>query len=942
MSTRPREAAQGRGGLSEPAAEAANPRHHLILIDGSGYIFRAFHALPPMTRPDGTPVNAVFGFVNMLAKFLSEHAADRIAVVFDAARKTFRNDIYPAYKAQRPDPPEDLVPQFGLIREAVDAFGLPAIEAEGFEADDLIAAYTRAERAEGGRVTIVSSDKDLMQLIRPGVVMLDPIKQKPLGEADVFERFGVPPQKVADVQALAGDATDNVPGVPGIGVKTAAQLIGEFGDLDSLLANAAAIKQPKRRDALIAHAEAARISKRLVTLAEDAPLPVPLAALAVKEPDRAKLAAWLGRQNFRSILHRLRLEDEAPRTAPEAAKAAAEVQPPDAPFGPYETITELGRLEAWAAEATEQRFLAFDTETDNLDAQAARLIGVSLALRPGRACYVPLRHRSRDPGARPPDQLPLEAALRVLRPLLEDASVLKIMHNAKYDVSVLARAENGGVRLAPVEDTMLVSYCLDAGRWEHGMDELSRRHLGHETITYEQVAGKGKSAIPFAEVAIPRATAYAAEDADVTLRLWLLLKPRLREGRVLSLYEHVERRLIPLVASMEQAGVMVDARELRQVSAEFADRLAALEAEIHRLAGRSFTVGSTQQLAQVLYDELKLEPPGGRRAKTATGQFATDAAVLEELAAQHPLPAKVLEWRQLAKLKSTYADALVNQIDHATGRVHTSFSMTGAATGRLSSTNPNLQNIPVRTEEGRRIRRAFVAAPGHVLLSADYSQIELRLLAHVAEVPALREAFARGEDIHARTASEVFGVPMQMLDPLSRRRAKAINFGIIYGISAFGLAAQLGISPGEAKAYIEAYFRRYPGIRDYMERMKEEARIRGFVTTPFGRRCWIPGIAERNAGRRAFAERQAINAPLQGGAADVIKRAMVRVPQALAEARLAARLLLQVHDELLFEVPEGEAAETAAVVKQVMERVVTLRVPLVVDTGTGRTWDAAH
>ena len=942
MSTRPREAAQGRGGLSEPAAEAANPRHHLILIDGSGYIFRAFHALPPMTRPDGTPVNAVFGFVNMLAKFLSEHAADRIAVVFDAARKTFRNDIYPAYKAQRPDPPEDLVPQFGLIREAVDAFGLPAIEAEGFEADDLIAAYTRAERAEGGRVTIVSSDKDLMQLIRPGVVMLDPIKQKPLGEADVFERFGVPPQKVADVQALAGDATDNVPGVPGIGVKTAAQLIGEFGDLDSLLANAAAIKQPKRRDALIAHAEAARISKRLVTLAEDAPLPVPLAALAVKEPDRAKLAAWLGRQNFRSILHRLRLEDEAPRTAPEAAKAAAEVQPPDAPFGPYETITELGRLEAWAAEATEQRFLAFDTETDNLDAQAARLIGVSLALRPGRACYVPLRHRSRDPGARPPDQLPLEAALRVLRPLLEDASVLKIMHNAKYDVSVLARAENGGVRLAPVEDTMLVSYCLDAGRWEHGMDELSRRHLGHETITYEQVAGKGKSAIPFAEVAIPRATAYAAEDADVTLRLWLLLKPRLREGRVLSLYEHVERRLIPLVASMEQAGVMVDARELRQVSAEFADRLAALEAEIHRLAGRSFTVGSTQQLAQVLYDELKLEPPGGRRAKTATGQFATDAAVLEELAAQHPLPAKVLEWRQLAKLKSTYADALVNQIDHATGRVHTSFSMTGAATGRLSSTNPNLQNIPVRTEEGRRIRRAFVAAPGHVLLSADYSQIELRLLAHVAEVPALREAFARGEDIHARTASEVFGVPMQMLDPLSRRRAKAINFGIIYGISAFGLAAQLGISPGEAKAYIEAYFRRYPGIRDYMERTKEEARIRGFVTTPFGRRCWIPGIAERNAGRRAFAERQAINAPLQGGAADVIKRAMVRVPQALAEARLAARLLLQVHDELLFEVPEGEAAETAAVVKQVMERVVTLRVPLVVDTGTGRTWDAAH
>ncbi|WP_114377669.1 DNA polymerase I [Elioraea thermophila] len=912
----------------------------MILIDGSGYIFRAFHALPPMTRPDGTPVNAVFGFVNMLAKFLTEHTADKIAVVFDAARKTFRNDIYPAYKAQRPEPPEDLVPQFGLIREAVEAFNLPAIEAEGYEADDLIAAYAKAERERGGTVRIVSSDKDLMQLVRPGVEMWDPIKQKPLGEAEVIERFGVPPAKVPDVQALAGDATDNVPGVPGIGVKTAAQLIGEFGDLETLLAKADAIKQPKRREALIAHADDARISKRLVTLADDAPLPLPLEALALREPDRARLASWLREQNFRSVLQRLKLEGEAPSTVPVPAKA--EVKPPDAPFGPYETVTELAALESWVAEATEQRHCAFDTETDSLDAQAARLVGVSLALAPGRACYVPLRHGGDDLAGRAPKQIPFEAALSVLRPLLEDASVLKILHNAKYDLSVLAREENGGVRLGPIDDTMLISYCLDAGRWEHGMDELSRRHLGHETITYEQVAGKGKGAIPFSAVPIDRATAYAAEDADVTLRLWLMLKPRLRTERVLALYEHVERRLIPVIAAMEREGISVDARDLRQISAEFADRLAALEAEIHRLAGRAFNVGSTQQLAAVLYEDLKLEPPGGRRAKTATGQFATDAAVLEELALQHPLPAKVLEWRQLAKLKSTYADALVNQIDPATGRVHTSFSMTGAATGRLSSTDPNLQNIPVRTEEGRRIRRAFVAAPGHVLLSADYSQIELRLLAHVAEVPALVEAFARGEDIHARTASEVFGVPMEKLDPLLRRRAKAINFGIIYGISAFGLAAQLGITPGEAKAYIDAYFKRYPGIRDYMERMKEEARIKGYVTTPFGRRCWIPGIAEKNAGRRGFAERQAINAPLQGGAADVIKRAMVRLPRAIAEAGLSARLLLQVHDELLFEVPKAEADETAVLVKRVMEGAARLRVPLVVETGIGPNWEAAH
>jgi DNA polymerase-1 len=924
-------------------------RQHLILVDGSGYIFRAFHALPPMTRPDGTPVNAVFGFTNMLARFIADHAGDRIAVVFDKGRKTFRNDIYPDYKAHRPDPPEELIPQFGLIREAVDAFDLPAIEAEGWEADDLIAAYAKAELEEGGAVTIVSSDKDLMQLIRPGVTLLDPIKQKPIGAAEVVEKFGVTPEKVIDVQALAGDSTDNVPGVPGIGVKTAAALIEEFGDLETLLAKAATIKQPKRREALIEHAEKARISKKLVTLDPSAPLPLPLEALALKPPDRAKLATWLRAQNFRSTLQRLGLDGAAPSGAAPAATAPAKPEPAAKPgkadFGPYETVTTLEQLRTWIAAATAQGHVAFDTETDSLDAQRARLVGVSLATAPGRACYVPLRHvgRGADLAAGPPPaQIDVKAAIELLRPLLEDASVLKVMQNGKYDLAVLARAENGAIALGPIDDTMLMSFCLDAGRHEHGMDLLSARHLGHEPISYDSVTGTGKARIGFAEVPLDRATAYAAEDADVTLRLWQLLKPRLRPEQVLVLYEHVERRLIPVIAAMERAGVKVDARDLRQMSAEFADRLKVLEQEIHDLAGRSFTVGSPQQLGRVLFDELKLTPPSGRRSKTATGQYATDAAVLEELATQHPLPGKVLEWRQLAKLKSTYADALVDQINPDTGRVHTSFMMTGAATGRLASTDPNLQNIPVRTEEGRRIRRAFVAEDGHVLLSADYSQIELRLLAHVADVPALREAFEKGEDIHARTASEVFGVPMQGMDPLTRRKAKAINFGIIYGISAFGLANQLGITPGEAKAYIDAYFQRYPGIRAYMERMKEEARMKGYVTTPFGRRVWIPGIGEKNPARRAFSERQAINAPLQGGAADVIKRAMVRLPRALGEAGLAARLLLQVHDELLFEVPEAEAKPTAAAVKRIMESAATIRVPLVVETGAARSWADAH
>ena len=920
----------------------AGDAKHLILVDGSGYIFRAFHALPPMTRPDGTPVNAVFGFVNMLAKLIRDHPDVRMAVIFDAGRRTFRNDIYPDYKAQRPDPPPELIPQFGLIREAVDAFGLPAIELAEWEADDLIAAYAKAETAEGGSVTIISSDKDLMQLVGPAVTMLDPIKQKPITEAEVIEKFGVPPSKVVEVQALAGDSVDNVPGVPGIGIKTAAALIIEYGDVETLLAKADGIKQPKRREALIEHAEAARISRRLVELNPDAPLPQPLAALALKPPDKAKLAAWLASQNFRSTILRLGLDGPAEAEAPQKQDAT---EAPAAPFGPYVTITDAATLDAWIAEARSLGVVALDTETDSLDPQRARLVGVSLGLAPGRAAYIPLRHTSRgndlaaDP---PPKQIGFDAAASALGPLLADPSVLKVLQNAKYDLNVLARAENGGLAVEPIDDTMLISFCLDAGAHEHGMDGLSARHLGHTPISYDSVTGTGRARISFAEVPLDRATAYAAEDADVTLRLWQVLRPRLREAKVLSLYEQVERKLVPVIAAMERAGITVDARDLRQMSAEFADRLAALEEEIHALAGRSFTVGSPQQLGKMLFDELKLTPPGGRRMKTATGQYATDAGVLEELVSQHELPAKVLEWRQLSKLKSTYADALVDQINPETGRVHTSFAMAAASTGRLSSTDPNLQNIPVRTEEGRRIRRAFVAEKNQLLLSADYSQIELRLLAHVAEVPALSDAFRNGEDIHARTASEVFGVPMQGMDPLTRRRAKAINFGIIYGISAFGLANQLSVTPGEAKAYIDAYFERYPGIRAYMERMKEEARMKGFVTTPFGRRVWIPGIGERNPARRGFAERQAINAPLQGGAADVIKRAMVRLPAALVANGLAARMLLQVHDELLFEVPEGETEKTASLVKEVMEGAATLRVPLVVETGAAPNWAAAH
>ena len=917
----------------------ASTAKHLHLVDGSGFIFRAFHALPPLNAPDGTPTNAVFGFCQMLARLVQDMRADQLAVIFDAGRKSFRNDFYPDYKAHRPEPPPELVPQFALIRDATRAFNVPSIELAGFEADDLIAAYCRAATAAGYRVTIVSSDKDLMQLIHDGVEMYDPIKLKRIGREEVIEKFGVPPEKVVDVQALAGDSTDNVPGVPGIGLKTAAQLIIEYGDLESLLARAGEIKQPKRRETLLENKEKALVSRRLVQLDATAPLPEPIEAFAVKMPDRPTLRDFFQKMGFQRLIAKL---DAAPDPSAPAVPGAAPPKPATKPEQRYELVQSLDALEAWIRRAAAAGVVAFDTETTSLDATRAELVGFSLAIVPGEACYVPLGHRPAGGGLEltaMPAQIPLAEAIAATKPLLEDPSILKIGHNIKYDALVLRRY---GVAVGPVDDTMLVSFVLDAGSHGHGMDELSERHLEHKTITYDEVTGTGKARLSFAEVALDKALGYAAEDADVTLRLHETLKPRLIREHMVTVYETMDRPLVPVLAEMEAAGIKVDPAALRLLSQEFGRTMASVETEIHKLAGREFNVGSPKQLGEILFDELKL--PGGRKGKT--GAYSTHSDVLEDLADAHPLPKKILDWRLVQKLKSTYADSLVEQINPATGRIHTSYSMAGAATGRLSSTDPNLQNIPVRSEEGRRIRAAFIAEPGHKLLSVDDSQIELRLVAEIAEVEPLKQAFRDGIDIHALTASQVFGVPLDKMDPMTRRNAKAINFGIIYGMSAFGLARQIGVAQGEASAFIKAYFERYPGIRAYMDKAKETARKQGYVATLFGRRCHVKTIADKNPAMRSFAERQAINAPIQGTAADIIKRAMIRVPPALADAGLKARMLLQVHDELLFEVPDAEVEATTALVRKVMEGAaapaVTLGVPLIADAGVGTTWAAAH
>jgi DNA polymerase-1 len=965
---------------------------HVYLVDGSGYIFRAFHALPPLTRPsDGLPVGAVHGFCAMLWKLLREtrasEAPTHFAVIFDASEKTFRNEIYQDYKAHRPPAPEELIPQFPLIRDAVKAFNVACIEQLGFEADDLIASYARQVVDAGGDVTIVSSDKDLMQLVRPGVVMFDAMKAKKIGRDEVLEKFGVPPDKVVDVQSLAGDSTDNVPGVPGIGVKTAAELINEYGDLDSLLERAGEIKQPKRREKLIEFAEQARISRDLVRLKDDVPDMISADALGVRDPEPATLLTFLRDMEFSTLTRRISeaLGAEPPTPAPAAAAAAPAkggkaAAPGDKDATPaaespgaavakaaalakvpfdrtkYETVTTRERLEAWITKAYEAGRVAFDTETTSIDPMVAELVGFSMAVAPGEACYVPLGHRASseafDFGAHDGIvQIPVVEALALLKPLLEEPAVLKIGQNIKYDLNVLAQH---GINVAPIDDTMLMSYALDAGKGTHGMDDLAMRHLGHACMTFEQVIahvpGKKKSERTFGQAPLDKATEYAAEDADVTLRLWMVLKPRLTAERVTTVYETLERPLIQVIADMERYGIRVDGAILSRLSSTFAQGVARLEEEVNRLVGHKFNLGSPRQLGELLFDRLQL--PGGKRTKT--GQWETRAGLLDDLAANEELPDDarklintMLEWRQLTKLRSTYTDALPAYVHGGTGRIHTSYALGATTTGRLASSEPNLQNIPIRTKEGREIRTAFVAAPGKKLISADYSQIELRILAHIADIPQLRKAFDEGLDIHAMTASEMFGVPVDGMPADVRRRAKAINFGIIYGISAFGLANQLGISKEEAGAYIKTYFERFPGIRAYMDATKKGAHERGFVETVFGRRIHYPEINTKNPSMRGFLERAAINAPIQGSAADIIRRAMARMPAALDEAGLkTAKMLLQVHDELVFEVAEAEVPSTLRTVKKVMESaalpVIKLAVPIHVDAKAADNWEAAH
>ena len=930
---------------------------HLHLIDGSGFIFRAFHALPPLTRKsDGAPIGAVAGFCNMLFKYLDGNdgrdAPTHVAVIFDKGSHTFRNDLYAEYKANRAEMPEDLRPQIPLTREATRAFNIACIEQEGFEADDIIATLARRAREEGGRVTIISSDKDLMQLVGGGVEMLDAMKSRRIDPEEVEEKFGVGPDKVVDVQALAGDSVDNIPGAPGIGPKIAAQLIRDYGDLDSLLEQAETIRQPKRRQTLLDHADQIRLSRDLVRLDDEMPLDLDLESLEVREVEPEQLMTFLAQMEFRTLSKRAadKLGVEAPviREIAEPADtddaATTANDAPDATFDheAYECVRDTDTLKRWIARIEALGYVAVDTETTGLDEMRAELVGVSLATAPGEACYVPLEHRTGDGDlfsdtARIEGQIPRDTALGLLRPVLEDAAILKIGQNMKYDAKVLARC---GITVAPIDDTMLMSYAMHAGLHGHGMDKLSEEYLGHTPLPIKPLLGSGKTAITFDRVPIEKATPYAAEDADVTYRLWRSLRPRLHSARVTAVYETMERPLVPVLRDMELAGVKVDRAALSRMSDRFSQTMVGLEEEIHALAGERFNVGSPKQLGEILFDKMGLQ--GGKRGKA--GAYATGADVLEDLAAEgHDLPARVLDWRQLSKLKSTYTDALQDHINPSTGRVHTSYVISGAATGRLASTDPNLQNIPVRSEEGRRIREAFVADEGMQLVSLDYSQIELRILAHVAGIDTLKQAFRDGQDIHAMTASEVFGVPLDKMDAATRRQAKAINFGVIYGISAFGLARNLRIPRSDAQAFIDAYFERFPGIRAYMDDTVAFAKEHGFVQTLFGRRIHTPEINAKGPGA-GFARRAAINAPIQGSAADIIRRAMVRVPAAIAD--LPARMLLQVHDELIFEVASEAVDELVARVRDVMvaapEPVLRLSVPLVADSGVGANWAEAH
>jgi DNA polymerase-1 len=976
------------------AGETVARGDHVYLIDGSGYIFRAYHALPPLTRPsDGLPVGAVHGFCGMLWKLLRETGElappTHMAVIFDYSAKTFRSDLFDGYKANRQAPPEDLVPQFPLVRDAVRAFNVACIEQEGYEADDIIATYACQALDAGADVTIVSSDKDLMQLVQPGIIMYDTMKNKAIGEAEVLERFGVPPSKVVEVQALIGDSSDNVPGVPGIGVKTAALLINEFGDLETLLDRASEIKQDKRRENLIQFADQARLSKSLVILDCHVPLQVSLAETAVRQPDAEALTAFMRKLEFTALLRRVaqglgaelpegmtpspppqrrkkndydhplrrsprgqfvatrpveeRSRKEAGSPAQLAVERAGKLETIPFDRSTYETVTDAGRLAELTSSARRHGRFAFRVKLTSSDPMQGELVGVALAITPGHAAYVPLAHRASDGldlGGETIKQIPARDALDLLKPILEDEAVLKIVQNAKFDMVALARY---GIALTTVDDPCLMSYALDAGRAEHLPEQLASRLLGYTCLTEKEVIGSGRSAVGLDRVDLSRATEYAGEETDIGLRLWLILKPRLAAESVTTVYETLERPLAPVLADMQRAGVRVEKSALASLSLSFAQTIARLEDEIRELAGEDFNIGSPKQLGEILFDKMSL--PGGRRTKT--GAWSTDAAALEELAAEgHELPRKVLDWRVVAKLKSTYTDAIPAFIHPETGRVHTTYALAASTTGRLASVDPNLQNIPVRTLEGRAIRKAFIAEKGKKLISADYSQIELRVLAHMADVAVLRQAFADGLDIHAMTASEMFGVPIEGMDPNIRRRAKAINFGIVYGISSVGLAAQLGIGRSEAGAYIKTYFERFPGIRDYMEAMKETARRHGYVKTLFGRKVHYPEINTKNPSLRGNYERAAINAPIQGTAADIIRRAMIRMAPALAEAGLSARMLMQVHDELVFEAPENEVEKTMEIAQAVMEKApelaLKLNVPLKVDARSGDNWEAAH
>lgn len=957
-------------------AETEHTRQHLYLVDGSSYIFRAYHRLPPLTDPAGTPVGAVYGYTTMLWKLADDlDKADgptHLAVVLDKSGKSFRNDIYDQYKANRPPAPEDLVPQFPLIRDATRAFSLPMIEEENVEADDMIASYARAAAARGWDVTIVSSDKDLMQLVGAGsggggdrvgeIDMLDTMKNQRIHVPEVEEKFGVGPELVGDVLALMGDTADNIPGIFGVGPKTATKLIQDHGSLTAALDSAHEMKPSKLKERLIEHRRDAELSRILVTLKEDCPLPIPLEDMRLSGIPSEPLAAFLEKHGFTSLLKRLDAGRGSPERAtnlnpakPENRGAAPSEggnsqplpEPPAIDRRAYETVQTMERLEHWIARCFAARTIAVDTETSALDAMRADLVGVSLATGPNEACYIPLGHGGSDMFAEKPGQVPLDAAIAALKPLLESDAVLKVGQNIKYDLNVLARY---GIRVSPFDDTMIISFDLDAGRSQegigggHGMDELSQRHLGHTPLAFKDVCGTGKKAIPFGEVSLDRATEYAAEDADVTLRLHQHLKPRLSVEGGTRIYERVDRPLIPVVAQMERHGIKVDRAKLAKLSEEFARETARLEGEIHGLAGEEFTVGSPKQLGDILFDKLGYK--GGRKGKS--GQYSTDQAILEGLAAQGAeIATKVLEWRQLSKLRSTYTEALQDAINPDTGRVHTSYSLVGAQTGRLSSTDPNLQNIPIRTPIGRQIREAFVAEDGpngkNLLLAADYSQIELRLAAHMADVPELKEAFAQGEDIHARTAREMYG----MVDRDTRARAKTINFAILYGISRWGLAGRLGVTAEEAQEVIDTYFRRFPGIQAYIHTTLESVRERGYSETLFGRKTWFPRIRSSNQAERQGSERAAINAPIQGTSADIIKRAMARMMPALEDAGLGhVKMLLQVHDELVFELPEGDVAAASPVIERVMAEAalpaVELSVPLGIEIGTGASWDAAH